>query len=161
MNLLTVRKAKPEEISLLNQMQEEAFATTLCYFPDGELPGPPPDADYSLTELAGSPDHTLLAFCQEQKIVGGALIREHGDNVREIELLFIQAENIGHGLGAAALSLTEKYFPDTRLWRLITPTQIMKNVIFYVNKCGYHIVKVENFEREKNAGIYVFEKIVK
>ncbi len=158
--MLTIRKARKDELALLTSMQEASFETTSCYFPNGVIPEPPPEEKeaHSFEKLMESPEHTILALLLDSKITGGAVVKDHGNGIREIELFFIQAENIGKGMGTEALKLVEAYFPDTRVWRLITPTQVMKNVVFYVNKCGYHIVRVEHFDREKNAGIYVFEK---
>ena len=60
-----------------------------------------------------------------------------------------------------ALALVEAYFPDTKLFRLITPSNVVRNTVFYVNKCGYRIVKVVGFDREANTADYVFEKQMK
>lgn len=54
--------------------------------------------------------------------------------------------------------MVEDYFPDTRVFRLITPSQVIRNTVFYVNKCGYRIVKVVDFDKEANTADYVFEK---
>ena len=41
---------------------------------------------------------------------------------------------------------------------MITPSNVVRNVVFYVNKCGYRVVKVVGYDRETNMGDYVFEK---
>ena len=55
----------------------------------------------------------------------------------------------------------EDYFPDTKVYRLITPSNVVSNTVFYVNKCGYRIVKVVGFDRETNMADYVFEKRIR
>lgn len=51
------------------------------------------------------------------------------------------------------------YIPgNTQIWRLETPTQVLRNSVFYVNKCGYKIVRVAEFDKQKEHGMSVFEK---
>ena len=56
--------------------------------------------------------------------------------------------------------MVEEYFPNAKVFRLITPTQVVRNSVFYINKCGYKIVKVIDFNKEENTADYLFEKIV-
>ena len=57
-----------------------------------------------------------------------------------------------------AFVMVEADFPDTEIFHLSTPSQIIRNTVFYVNKCGYHIVKVMEFNPTSNMADYVFEK---
>ena len=34
----------------------------------------------------------------------------------------------------------------------------MDEAAFYVNKCGYSIVRVDDWDKEKECGMFVFEK---
>ncbi len=154
---LRIERSKPSEFDLLNQMQKESFETSSNYFPNGKLPAPP-EEDQSFEKFLHDSNYTVLSIYCEHDIVGGAVVKEQETHVREIELFFIKADVIGKGIGSRALKLVEDFFPDTKLWRLLTPTLVMKNVVFYVNKCGYHIVKVKDFDRNTNFGMYVFEK---
>ncbi len=157
--VLRIDKAKSSEYDLLNKMQAESFETTKHYFPNGELPPPPEnEIDLSFERFLNNADYTVLSILCDSDIIGSAVIKEQGDNIREIELFFIKADKIGNGIGSQALKMIEDFFPNTRIWRLITPTLVMKNVVFYINKCGYHIVKVQNFDRNTNTGVYLFEK---
>ena len=54
--------------------------------------------------------------------------------------------------------MVEDTFPGTKVWRLVTPTQVLCNSVFYVNKCGYKIVRVEDFDKRTEHGVFVFEK---
>ena len=64
----------------------------------------------------------------------------------------------GKGLGQKALKMVEDTFPETKIWRLVTPTQVLRNAVFYVNKCGYSIVQVDEYDKNKECGMFVFEK---
>ena len=35
-------------------------------------------------------------------------------------------------------------YPNTKVWNTETPIFSRRNDNFYVNKCGFHIVKIEN-----------------
>ncbi len=63
--------------------------------------------------------------------------------------------------GLIPVALVEDYFPDTKVYRLIIPSNVVRNTVFYVNKCGYRIVKVVGFDRETNMADYVFEKRIR
>ena len=70
---------------------------------------------------------------------------------KDISIFFLIVEYQGKGIGKTALEMVEAYFPDARVFRLITPSQVVRNVVFYVNKCGYRIVKVIDFNKEVNT----------
>ena len=57
-----------------------------------------------------------------------------------------------------AFVMVEADFPDTEIFHLSTPSQKIRNTVFYVNKCGYHIVKGIEFGPASNTADYVFEK---
>ncbi len=159
---LRIEKATHADLALLEEMENNSFNTNLRYFPDGILPGySDDDHDRPTYEaMLADPTCTILKIMTGIEVAGGAYVNDLGNGIREIEVFFISTAYIGQGIGAYALKLVEDYFPDTKIWRLITPTQVMKNIVFYVNKCGYHIVKIVGYDREKECGDYVFEKVV-
>ena len=77
-----------------------------------------------------------------------------------IELFYLIIDYQSKGIGKVALGMVEEYFPNAKVFRLITPTQVVRNSVFYINKCGYKIVKVIDFNKEENTADYLFEKIV-
>ena len=54
--------------------------------------------------------------------------------------------------------MIEENYPEVKTWRLVTPTQVLRNAVFYINKCGYSIVRVDDWDKEKECGMFVFEK---
>jgi catechol 2,3-dioxygenase-like lactoylglutathione lyase family enzyme len=67
---------------------------------------------------------------------------------------------------------TPNFTPDTKVWETCTPYFEKRNIHFYVNKCGFHIVKFineknfepdmpEDFIGDGGEGIFVFEKTMK
>ena len=107
-------------------------------------------------------------------IVGGAVIKvdcNHGD----LELLFTAPLSHSKGIGYAAWCEIEKLHPEVTVWETITPYFETRNIHFYVNRCGFHIIEylnkhhpgdmpLEEFESDDPqfpAGMFRFEKRMK
>lgn len=157
---LRVQPLKKAEIDLFNKSDETAFSVHDRYFPDGIVPGASEDdrGEYELSKIIDDPKFTVLSIYDGETFAGGAIVEDKGNRVREIAIFYLVLEYQSKGIGKTALNMIEAYFPDTRVFRLITPSNVVRNVVFYVNKCGYKVVKVVGYDREMNTGDYVFEK---
>lgn len=98
---------------------------------------------------------------------------EHGD----LELLFVSPDAHSKGVGYTAWCAIEKMFPQVTVWETCTPYFETRNIHFYVNKCGFHIVEFYNqkhpdpydpetgqentFEEDSSDGMFRFEKRVR
>ena len=81
-------------------------------------------------------------ICEGEK-VGGTVI--HTDGTRgELDLLFTLPEAHGKGIGYAAWCEIERLHPEIEVWETLTPYFETRNIHFYVNKCGFHIVEFFN-----------------
>ncbi len=79
------------------------------------------------------------------QVVGGAiLVINQETNYNEPSLLFINVDCHSIGLGYAAWQAIEKLHPETKVWKTCTPYFEKRNIHFYVNKCGFHIVEFFN-----------------
>lgn len=75
--------------------------------------------------------------------VGGAVIRteyDHGD----LELLFVSPLVHSKGIRYTAWCAIEEMHPEVTLWETCTPYFETRNIHFYVNRCGFHIVAFYN-----------------
>ena len=114
-------------------------------------------------------------------------IRENGRNVggivlkidretrhNHLDLLFVSPDAHSKGIGYAAWQEVERLYPDTKVWETCTPYFETRNIHFYVNRCGFHIVEFWNkFQQgpavpEEEEGhwsiddeMFVFRKIIK
>lgn len=77
------------------------------------------------------------------KKVGGAVITVDG-NHGELELLFVNPDVHSKGIGYAAWCLIEELHPEVTVWETTTPYFEKRNIHFYVNRCGFHIVEFWN-----------------
>ncbi len=79
------------------------------------------------------------------KYVGGAVLTINKETQHNsLDLFFISPEYHSHGLGFAAWKAIEAQYPDTIVWETITPYFEERNIHFYINKCGFHIVEFFN-----------------
>ncbi len=75
--------------------------------------------------------------------VGGAVIKTEGEK-GELELLFVSPKAHSEGVGQAAWNSIEKLHPEIKIWETCTPYFEKRNIHFYVNRCGFHIVEFFN-----------------
>ena len=107
------------------------------------------------------------------KKVGGLVIKVDGEK-GELELLFVSPKAHSKGIGYSAWCAVEKMHPEVRIWQTYTPYFEKRNIHFYVNRCGFHIVEFycshhpdpNEPEREENNGqfedgMFRFEKRMK
>lgn len=90
-----------------------------------------------------------------KKKVGGVVLRVDGDR-GDLELLFVSPKAHSKGIGYAAWCAVERMHPEVKVWETVTPYFEKRNIYFYVNKCGFHIVE---FLRE-DEGMFRFEKVM-
>lgn len=77
--------------------------------------------------------------------VGGAVFSVDKAFLRgELDLLFVNPEVHSKGIGYAAWCLIEKLHPEIIVWETCTPYFERRNIHFYVNRCGFHIVEFWN-----------------
>ncbi len=105
------------------------------------------------------------------KKVGGVVIKVEGER-GSLEILFVSPSSHSKGIGYAAWCAVEQLHPEVKVWETATPYFEKRNIHFYVNRCGFHIIEFYNshhpdkndpdFENELNEqfpdGMFRFEK---
>lgn len=109
-------------------------------FPDflGSVPAQR-DIDEALDDVTAE----TLGIAYDGRIVGGAVITG-GKTHKVLEFLFIDPDQQNLRLGQAAWREIEARYPDVKIWELVTAYHEKRNIHFYVNKCGFHIVEYFN-----------------
>lgn len=111
---------------------------------------------------------------QYGKSVGGVVIRVDGEQ-GDLDLLFVSPHAHSKGIGYAAWCAVEKLHPEVNVWETVTPYFEKRNIHFYVNRCGFHIVEFfnshhpdpndpdaqEQTDEQFPDGIFRFEKKIK
>lgn len=98
----------------------------------------------SRATIENSIDHgqAFRIYCDD-KIVGGLILRIDGDR-GDLDLLFVSPKAHSKGIGYAAWCAVEQMFPQVTVWETCTPYFEKRNIHFYVNRCGFHIVEFFN-----------------
>ena len=102
----------------------------------------------------------------EGKAVGGVIVRVDGTQ-GELEIFFVDPSCHSKGVGQAAWKEIEKIHSNVKVWETVTPSFEKRNIHFYVNKLGFHIVAYYNEHYpEPNCPediweMYKFRKVIK
>lgn len=75
--------------------------------------------------------------------VGGVVLHKDG-NRGWLDLLFVEPSAHSRGIGYAAWCEVERLHPEVQVWETVTPYFETRNIHFYVNRCGFHIVEFFN-----------------
>ena len=104
------------------------------------------------------------------KKVGGVVISVDGDK-GELELLFVSPKTHSKGIGYKAWCEVEQLHPEVTVWETVTPYFEKRNIHFYVNRCGFHIVEFFNSHHpdpndrdimeNDGDGMFRFQKVMK
>ena len=80
-----------------------------------------------------------------EDVVGGMILKIDRQNAKgELEILFIKPDAHSKGLGQAAWKTVEIIHPEISVWETMTPYFEKRNLHFYVNRLGFHIVEFWN-----------------
>ena len=103
-------------------------------------------------------------------IVGGAVVVINEETQHNhLDFLYVKYGTQSKGIGKKMWDEIEKLHPRTKVWETCTPYFEKRNIHFYVNKCGFHIVEFwneknpdpnmpEDFVGDGNEGMFRFQK---
>lgn len=102
---------------------------------------PEKDIDQSLN-TKGAIAYKAVA---DGKIAGGAVVViDDKTQHNHLDFLFVKDGMQSKGIGKKIWFGIENMHPDTRVWETCTPYFEKRNIHFYVNVCGFHIVEFFN-----------------
>lgn len=90
------------------------------------------------------------------QLIGGINIFTNGEE-RFLGNIFIDPLYQDSGYGTTVWRMVEQMFPDTKKWATETPGFSKRNHYFYINKCGFKVVRIEN-PGDKYEESYILEK---
>ena len=135
------------------------------------------EGTYDKIKLSGAVEANIVTtdgfdIIHNEEKVGGIVLRIDGSH-GELELLFTSPKKHSKGIGYAAWCEVEKMYPQVRIWETVTPYFETRNIHFYVNRCGFHIVEFfnryhpdpnemddEEYEEGEDDGMFRFEKVM-
>lgn len=127
---------------------------------------PEQDIDHSLREKGAIAYKAVV----DGTMAGGAVVViDEKTQHNHLHLLYVKRGSQAKGIGFAIWNEIEKLHPYTKVWETCTPYFEKRNIHFYVNKCGFHIVEYQNehhsppeagedFIGDGGEGMFVFQK---
>ena len=103
---------------------------------------------------------TSYCILGNRQLIGGVILWINEDHNNFLGTIFIDPLYENQGLGTKVWHMIEKLYPDTETWNTETPIFSSRNHNFYVNKCGFHIIKIDN-PKNRLEGQYKMQKIMK
>jgi GNAT superfamily N-acetyltransferase len=167
---------KKEELSEFKTKLQETFTDALIkqFGPSQNKPIP---SDEDISQSFNAKGAVINHIFFGKKNVGGVVLNINNETqCNSLDLFFIYPDSHNKGLGQVTWKAIEDYYPETRVWATATPYFEKRNIHFYVNRCGFHIVEFYNkFHPEKfstvnsaedgsdlnEEGFFRFEKIMK
>lgn len=156
---LTFSTIREQDIPALTAIMKRAFDEDTRLHLGREAGGPPGYDDGSfLRRYALDDAATAYQILQNSIVIGGIILWIHADTKENfLGSLFVDAALENKGVGKVVWDFVEQAYPDTKIWRTETPIFSHRNHHFYVNKCGFHVVRIEN-PRDIENGSFLLEK---
>ena len=105
-----------------------------------EIAPVPPEED--VEQMLAEKDVAIYYLVMNGEKLGGVVLKIDEDTQHnEVVFFYINANAHGKGIGTKAWKAIEDAYPLTKVWELYTPYFEKRNIHFYVNKCGFHIVE--------------------
>ena len=104
---------------------------------------------------------TQYKLILDGRMIGGVILWiDEKTHIHTLGTIFLDPDLQEKGIGTTVWYIIEKMYPDTIKWRTETPVFSHRNHHFYVNKCGFHVVRIEN-PRDWTEGSFILEKDMK
>lgn len=158
---LELIRLEEAHIKKLTKIMERAFdEDTRIHL--GEEKGGPEGYDNGnfLRKWGLHKDASSYCISLNGQFIGGVILWINEDNNNFLGNIFIDPIYENRGIGAKVWKMIEKMYPDTKTWNTETPIFSSRNHNFYVNKCGFHIVKIDN-PKDRLEGQYKMQKVMK
>lgn len=82
---------------------------------------------------------------KDGQIVGGAIVvMDEANHYGHLDFLYVKRGIQSKGIGRFIWRELENMHPNIQIWETCTPYFEKRNIHFYVNRCGFHIVEFYN-----------------
>jgi len=103
---------------------------------------------------------TSFTIYKDDVLIGGIALWINDNNINFLGNIFLDPAYQEKGIGALIWRYVEQKYPDTLKWQTETPGFSSRNHVFYVNKCGFHIVNITDYKNKRGSS-YHMEKIMR
>ncbi len=149
------------DVELLTPIMKRAFDEDARRHLNEDSGGPDgyDNGDF-LKKWALHPDSKSFKISKAGSPVGAIILWVNKNHENYLGNMFIDTQLQDKGLGTISWKFVESEYPDTVVWRTETPGFSKRNHNFYVNKCGFKIVKIKNPGNKYDEN-YLMEKVMK
>lgn len=158
---IVFEEIKEEDIYELTNIMTKAFNhDSFIHLGVCKEYGPPGYDDGTfLRKWALHNDSTSYKLMYNNECIGGIILWITKENVNKLGCIFLNPEMQGKNIGTYVWGKVESMFPDTTIWKTETAGYSIANHHFYVNKCRFKIIGIEEpfsqLERQ-----YIMEKVM-
>lgn len=136
-----------EDVDVLTPIMKRAFDEDTQRHLNQPTGGPDgyDNGDF-LRKYALNPASQAYKVSKDGKPIGAVIVWIKENNVNFLGNIFLDPEFQDKGLGLIIWEFIESKYPATVKWYTDTPGFSRRNHNFYVNKCGFKVVKIKNPE---------------
>ncbi|ENC6732091.1 GNAT family N-acetyltransferase [Vibrio navarrensis] len=142
--IIKLTKVTSDELPEFKTKLQQTFTNALIeqFGPSHSEPIPSDEDIFGSFNAKGAVINHIV-FGEER--VGGVVLNINTDTqYNSLDLFFIYPESHNKGLGQESWRAIEAAYPETKVWTTVTPYFEKRNINFYINKCGFHIVEFFN-----------------
>ena len=150
-----------KDVNILTPVMKRAFDEDSRRHLDKPEGGPDgyDNGDF-LRKYALNPKSKAYKISRDGRPVGAVIVWVNPDRINYLGNIFIDPDLQDKGFGTAVWEYIEIKYPETVIWRTETPGFSKRNHNFYVNKCGFSIVRIVN-PGNKYEELYQLQKVMK
>lgn len=140
---ILLRPINPKHLPEIKREMQEAFQQGYesVYGAYDQVVLPEQDINQSL-QAEGAIAYEAIRDGQR---VGGTIVNiNHKTQHNHLELLYVRSGCQNQGVGKGIWKALEALYPETQVWGTLTPYFEIRNIHFYINQCGFHIVEFFN-----------------
>ena len=147
-----------EDVDPLTEIMTRAFDDDTKRHTGDEKGGPDgyDNGEFIRKWALNSPSQSFKVLMGD-KIIGSIILWINEDGKNFLGNIFIDPLVQNKGIGLKVWKYIESQYPNTKKWMTETPGFSKRNHNFYVNKCGFKIVKILNPGNLKEES-YILEK---
>jgi ribosomal protein S18 acetylase RimI-like enzyme len=158
---LQFEEFREADVEVFIEIMKRAFDEDAKRHLNEEFGGPPGyDNGEFLRRWALDKNSQSFKVLKDAKPIGLFIVWINDNNENFLGNMFIDPEFQDQGFGTKVWRFIESEYPDTIIWRTETPGFSKRNHNFYVNKCGFKIVRIDN-PGNKYEESYFMEKEMK
>ncbi|BCN29112.1 GNAT family N-acetyltransferase [Anaeromicropila herbilytica] len=151
---------KNEDVEELTSIMKRAFDEDTRIHLGQEAGGPPGYDDGSFLRKWGlNPHATAYKIYQDGELIGGTILWINSNKENFLGTIFLDSNVENKGIGTKVWKRIEEMYPDTIAWNTETPIFSRRNHNFYINKCGFHCIRIDK-PKDMDEGQFILRKVM-